>query len=348
MEQYDPQNFESVILYMRRKFGVDIFQEPRRMYAIFCDLSPHLKPYGNIMRQLAERGTLAELEVASRDAETLWDRAAMKARHTLENELFIGAERVDYFLSVLSALCGVSETAHPIPAFYREEPSVKPSPPPAKIISRGECGQNVDYTLDENGVLTISGMGPIQNFEWNSETKTSDTPWRDERETISRVEIQDGVTDIGNWAFHDCVKLTSVTIPGSVTSVEDWAFAHCAVLTSVILPDSVTSIGNSAFNSCAKLTSITIPDSVTNIKGFAFAHCTGLTSVAIPDSVTSIGQWAFEGCTRLTSVIISDSVSNIGTGAFKGCDKLTSVSVPVKTKIESDAFPQTVRVERRA
>ena len=58
---YNAQDFRSVILYMRGRFGVGIFLESARMYAIFRDLSPRLAPYGNIMRQLSERGLSADL-----------------------------------------------------------------------------------------------------------------------------------------------------------------------------------------------------------------------------------------------------------------------------------------------
>ena len=343
VEQYDRENFESVIAYMRRRFGTEIFREPARMYSVFCDLSPELKHYGNVFRQLSERGVFA-----------LPDRLMMKAkvRHVLENELFIGAERVDYFLGALGVVYGEAETPRPVPlpVVAKKEPErkAKPSPPPAKIIKRGKCGDNVDFTLDENGVLTISGTGPMWDFKWNNQTYTVDTPWRDERKTISHGEIQNGVTTIGERAFYRCEGLTSVTIPDSVISIGDRAFFWCAGLTSVTIPDSVTTIGDSAFSKCAGLTSVTIPDSVTSIGNGAFHECIGLTSVTIPDSVTSIGDWAFENCAKLTSVTIPDSVTKIGWHAFYDCDKLISVSVPRKAKMADNAFPDTVRIRRRA
>ena len=81
------------------------------------------------------------------------------------------------------------------------------------------------------------------------------------------------VTSIGNWAFQDCSRLTSVTIPYSVTSIGNYAFEDCIGLTSVDIPNSVTSIGNWAFSSCSGLTSVTIPNSVTSIGYYAFQNC---------------------------------------------------------------------------
>ncbi len=136
------------------------------------------------------------------------------------------------------------------------------------------------------------------------------------------------VTNIGEYAFKYCWRLTSVTIPNSMTSIGRNAFRECTGLTSVTIPNSVTSIGNCAFSNCRGLTSVTIPNSVTSIGEYAFYGCSGLTSVTIPNSVTSIGNWAFSECSGLTSVTIPNSVTSIGEYAFYECSGLTSVTIP--------------------
>ena len=208
----------------------------------------------------------------------------------------------------------------------------------ADIVDSGTCGaegdgSNLTWTLDREGVLTISGSGDMYDYG------LSDAPWYGIRSRVKSAVIADGVTSIGYKAFDDCTSLTSVTIPDSVTSIGYKAFDDCTSLTSVTIPDSVTSIGDSAFSGCTSLTSVTIPDSVTSIGDSAFSGCTSLTSVTIPDSVTSIGGWAFYECTSLTSVTIPDSVTSIGNGAFKGCTSLTSVTIPGSvTRIGVGAF----------
>lgn len=184
------------------------------------------------------------------------------------------------------------------------------------FIDSGTCGDNLTYTLDNNGVLTISGMGDMQNssFGWN-------------KNKIKSVIINDGVTSIGDSAFYRCTGLTSVTIPDSIISIGDSAFSSCSGLTSITIPNSVTSIGSSAFSSCSGLTSITIPNSVTSIGDHTFSGCTGLTSITIPDSITSIGNNAFTRCDDLTSITIPDSVTSIGNNAFSDCYGLTSITI---------------------
>ena len=208
----------------------------------------------------------------------------------------------------------------------------------ADIVDSGTCGaegdgSNLTWTLDSEGVLTISGSGDMHGYDHLG------APWYGIRSPVKSAVIADGVTSIGDSAFFDCTSLTSVTIPDSVTSIGEYAFYNCTSLTSVTIPNSVTSIGEYAFYNCTSLTSVAIPDSVTSIGEYAFSHCTSLTSVTIPDSVTSIGRYAFYYCTSLTSVTIPDSVTSIGEYAFYDCTSLTSVTIPDSvTSIGDGAF----------
>ena len=119
---------------------------------------------------------------------------------------------------------------------------------------------NLTWTLDADGMLTISGTGAMKDYDYyyNNSSPVCDNS------NVKKVVIEDGVTSIGNWAFCNCTSLTDITIPDSVTSIGDSAFYGCD-LTSITIPSSVTSIGDSAFESCTNLTDITIPDSVTSI-----------------------------------------------------------------------------------
>ena len=172
------------------------------------------------------------------------------------------------------------------------------------IVDSGTCGakgSNLTWTLDSEGVLTISGSGDMHGYG------SSDAPWYGSRSRVKSAVIAEGVTSIGESAFENCRSLTSVTIPNSVTSIGWSAFFYCKSLTSVTIPDSVTSVGAYAFLGCTSLTSVTIPNSVTSIGRYAFYYCTSLTSVTIPDSVTSIGGSAFYNCTSLTDVYYAGS-----------------------------------------
>ena len=204
----------------------------------------------------------------------------------------------------------------------------------ADTAKSGTCGENLTWTLDSEGTLTISGTGAMTDY-----SDESKAPWFNSRSSIKSATIGNSVTSIGVEAFYDCDVLTKVTIPDSVTSIGGRAFCCCDGLTSVTIGNSVTSIEYSAFSFCSSLASVTIPDSVTSIGVEAFRGSSSLASVTIPDSVTSIGEGAFSDCDGLTSVTIGNGVTSIGDYAFFCCLSLASVTIPDSvTSIGNSAF----------
>ena len=238
------------------------------------------------------------------------------------------------------------------------------------IFCLNAINAEVTWELSEDGTLTISGTGDMEDYTYSitDNYSCSSAPWcnqRELKESIKKIIIKNGVTSIGDLAFLECSNLTSVTIPNSVISIGSSAFSHCCSLTSITIPNSVMNIKQYAFYGCSGLTSITIPNSVSSIGYLAFYRCTGLTSITvdkgntyydsrdnsnalietesntlikgcnntiIPNSVKSIEDWAFSGCSDLISVAIPNSVTRIGKNAFGGCYGLKTVTIPNSVK----------------
>ena len=116
------------------------------------------------------------------------------------------------------------------------------------MIKSGVCGKDLTWMLDEDGSLTISGEGEMDDYF------IYEAAWF--YEIVEKIIIRHGVTSIGDSAFIGCSSLTSVTIPEGVTSIGDDTFYDCSSLTSVTIPKSVTSIGFEAFYGCSSLTDI--------------------------------------------------------------------------------------------
>lgn len=191
----------------------------------------------------------------------------------------------------------------------------------ADTTASGTCGDNLTWTLDGDGTLTISGTGAMENYDLisdNGSYKTS-APWGECYSSITSVVINDGITSIGGYAFRGCSSLTSVTIPDSVTSIGEWAFSGCSKIKVVYYNGNIASwlgidFGGNCSNPCTNgsnlyfkgelVTNAVIPDSVTSIGDYAFYNCSSLTSVTIPHGVTGIGESAFGGCSSLVSVAI--------------------------------------------
>lgn len=215
----------------------------------------------------------------------------------------------------------------------------------AEVYS-GSCGDKVNYSLDTStGVLSITGTGAMTDYTFSS---FSDVPWHSNRLYIKTVEMSDGVTTVGDWAFYDCSNLTSINIPNSVKSLGKMGFYNCVRLASIDIPNSVTSIGKETFRNCPSLSTITIPSSVTSILFNAFSSCYFEKKDFINNSKCNAESNSYWGATIVdsrengfvvkdstlilytgneTSVTIPNSVTNIGKAAFQYCTGLTSVTI---------------------
>ncbi len=190
----------------------------------------------------------------------------------------------------------------------------------ADNITDGSCGPNLTWTYNsETKTLTISGTGTMPNYDDLTVKGGMFAPWVKASsigDNLEKVEILDGVANIGENAFYYCGKLKSITIANSVTSIGSGAFYHCDSLMDITIPESVTFIGDNAFSYCNGLTSITIPGTVTNIGDGAFSSCDGLRNVTISDGVQRIGEYAFYWCGALENISLPDSLTEIGVNAF--------------------------------
>ncbi len=221
----------------------------------------------------------------------------------------------------------------------------------------GTCGDNVNWSLDtKTGVLNITGYGAMDDYTNPFYTTVKLPPWISYNSYIKTVEIDSGVTYIGEWAFGESDNLASITIPDSVKSVGPYAFPSSQkliyneynngkylgntrnpymCLIDVVNNEATFTISNKtnviyqyAFAGCTNLTSITIPNGVTDIGENAFYNCSNLTSITLSDKITTIGYSAFNDCSSLTSITIPNSVTTIGSSAFKGCNSLKSITIP--------------------
>lgn len=155
----------------------------------------------------------------------------------------------------------------------------------AAVIFGGTTGK-LTWTLTEDGVLTITGEGPMPDYRDGGTSETP--PWYPHVNRISSLTIGEGVTRIGDYAFMLCSFVTEVVIPESVTSMGDWAFWHCQSLKRITFPDRMVRFGEWAFYENESLQSVCIPEGVTTIPSSAFARCHNLTCVIMPGSLQTI------------------------------------------------------------
>jgi hypothetical protein len=201
-------------------------------------------------------------------------------------------------------------------------------------VFSGSCGTNVKYSLDTStGVLKITGTGAMADY--SSSTSTS-APWYSNRTYIKSVEIADGVTSIGDYAFVECSALTSIIIPNSVTAIGNNAFYFTGWYDNQ--PDGIVYAGKVAYKYKGTMpanTNITLKEGTLGIADEAFSNCSSITSVTIPNSVTEIGERAFHDI-QLKSLIVGSGVLSFGNQAI--------TTTPIKTIWLPNTPPQNYKV----
>lgn len=121
----------------------------------------------------------------------------------------------------------------------------------SSVVISGSCGDNLTYSLDSDGTLSITGTGDMYNYTYHAQ------PWKDYYGQIKNLSIANGVTGIGNYAFNGCSALSTIEIPNSVTSLGYNMFEYCTSLTSITLPSGISTISGYMFSNCTNLKTVT-------------------------------------------------------------------------------------------
>ena len=156
----------------------------------------------------------------------------------------------------------------------------------------------------EDRTLTISGTGEMKDWYGDSTEDWHNTQYTN---IIESVSVEEGITNIGNYAFSRCSSLERIKMPEGITNIANQAFSLCSNLTSIDIPEGVTNIGAGAFSGCTSLKNIEMPQSLINIGNSAFSRCSNLTSIYIPINVISIGYGTFADCISLEKINVDEN-----------------------------------------
>ena len=182
---------------------------------------------------------------------------------------------------------------------------------------------------------------------------------------VRTVTVPEGVTEIDEYAFFDCIDLYRVNLPNSIEKLGKCAFSQSYVkyrpISVINFPANIKYVGLSAMRGTAWYDSqpngpiyigkvlyeykggapanVTLRSDTTGIAGNAFKESTNLRSITLPESVTYLGKDAFYHCSNLTSINLPKKLTEIGEEAFCGCNSLAGITLPAGIKrIEPYAF----------
>ena len=216
--------------------------------------------------------------------------------------------------------------------------------------SSGKCGDNLSWTLSEEGVLSISGNGDMVEFDKR--------PW--DSQYINKLIISEGVTSICAYAFYDCDGLTSVELGKSVVTIGEYAFYDCDGLSELAIRGNITSTGSWILDGSGNLKTLQVGKDVSELLEVFYSHNSleeilveegndtyssdggvlyrGMELLRYPKgrqsegysilpTTTRIADGAFQYCSLTGEIKVPDQVTEVGAWAFCDCDGLTGVEL---------------------
>ena len=233
----------------------------------------------------------------------------------------------------------------------------------AEVYS-GSCGYNLSWTLDtQDSILHITGTGKMTDFD-NPNTCSYCTNSPFSNPAIAVVDVEEGVTSIGDYAFEgqNGINIRVVHLPSTIQRIGKHAFDYCPNLYDITIPDACTEIGEHAFEDCYSLTSLFVPNTVTTIGTGAFTHIPNVdyhgsaspkynydtnwqarTRNGVVDGYfiyTDETKATLSACSAVAidSVMIPYGVISIAKVAFLACENITYLYIPsTVTNIGSEA-----------
>lgn len=155
-------------------------------------------------------------------------------------------------------------------------------------------------TQDGDTQMTIGGEGDLDSSLLADDGST----WKNVKDKIKKVNIDEGITTIDMSVFSNCENLSEVSLPRSVKNVT--SLTKCSNLASIIVPednenystiDGVLFSKNSTelihYPSRKSSSSYKIPEGTTTICSNAFSDCKNLKEVTLPESIDRVEADAF-------------------------------------------------------
>jgi hypothetical protein len=206
----------------------------------------------------------------------------------------------------------------------------------------GICGDNMQWSLNEQGTLTITGTGSMYDYHVGSDiTGLSEPPWYEYADKIENIIVSDGVKSLGDNAFFLCKNVKSVVLPDSITQLGNGLFANCQSLETISLPDNIETLPASIFVSCTSLKNVKLPANLKKIEINAFAD-SGIRELNLPESLNEIESGVFK-MSRIRAIKLPDNIYSISGNTFEDARDLQFVIFPKNLKnIDEQAFHNCV------
>ena len=241
-----------------------------------------------------------------------------------------------------------------------------------------KVGENIVATL-EGDTLTLTGNGAMNDYTgecWRDDDTYeyyAINQWLDKDTLlkIKKIVIDDGITQIGNFAFTGCTNLQEIVFPQkTLKKIKNYSFSGCTSLKEFDIPEGVESLGDSSLYGCTSIERISFPSTLKEVPCFsndfeglpklrsvelaegieqiadgAFCHHKNLKTINLPSTIKEIGEYSFD-YSGFVEITIPSNLKKVTRRAFEGDTNLKYVNLEDGvTIIEEDAFRDCTQLQ---
>lgn len=199
-----------------------------------------------------------------------------------------------------------------------------------KLLDENALEEIGAYCFEKNQIITQLDFSKCDHLKLVGDGAFKDCTY------LVEVKLPDTVTVLNDRSFENCTNLTSITGNG-ITQIKDEVFTECMILQNLLGFDDVESIGDFAFYNCQSLHDFVSGEKLSKIGEECFGNCVNLQKVNLNGTLTVISRYCFNGCVNLSEFAMNDQQSErlkmIGVEAFANCSSLTQLDFSNDTSL---------------
>ena len=180
-----------------------------------------------------------------------------------------------------------------------------------------------------------------------------------DKTAVTALIVEEGVTEIAQYAFSGFTALETVTLPDGLTKIGTSAFTNTAYYADdANWENGALYIGQYLVDADNVSGAFTAKEGTVLIADYALTSESAMTSFSAPEGLRFIGEGAFRNCSRMETLSLPASVEDISgenyianntyyeRSAFSGCTALESITVASGNARYSDAGDNLIDTEQ--
>lgn len=184
-------------------------------------------------------------------------------------------------------------------------------------------------TVQKIGVSAFYNCTSLRSVEWGKELEEiQENAFTGCKSLEGTLFLPESLKYIYRDAFSGCSSIDSLVIPDSVSELGTYAFVNCVGLKEIKIGKGLSKLSRGVFRGCSRIHELVIPKNILLIEEDAFSKCRNLERVYMETGIQRIKNHAFYGCHKLAEIHLPESILSLDKAVFAACPVVHIKVVP--------------------